>query len=291
MNKSEDQAASLRQSGLQGANSRKAVHCLTVASGKGGVGKTFFTVNLAIAFSQLNKKVLLVDADLGLANADILLGITPKLSLLDCMMQSTPLADVVLHTESGVDLLPASSGGVELLNVGEARMKLFIDELLSFAAGYDVLLFDCAAGIDSSVTAFIGAAPHTLILTTPQPTALMDAYALMKVIKRDNLSDKVSLVLNQTASAEQGSSVFNKLEIMSENYLKLDLEYCGSVANSKHVLNALRRKKPLLELFPEDPAAIDIKNIAMRLLKRQKGSVRLRNLNAQGLLDGILKKN
>ena len=151
-----DQANTLRQGTTSGHRkfSKKAVRCIAVASGKGGVGKTFFAVNTAVALQSMGKKVLLLDADLGLANADILLGSTPKVTLQDNIFSGVPLQEAVVKGPHNVDLLAASSGAGEMLEIGNSRMQMLIEDLLEFASNYDVLILDCAAGINDSVMAF-----------------------------------------------------------------------------------------------------------------------------------------
>jgi flagellar biosynthesis protein FlhG len=261
-----------------------------VASGKGGVGKTLISVNLALAFQRLGKRVLLVDADLGLANADIVLGVHPEHTLEDALFRGLELEQVVADSPYGVHLLAASSGARHMLALGEPRMRMFIDQLVEFAGRYDVLLFDCAAGINASVTAFIAAAPQTLLVATPQPTSLMDVYALMKVMHQGHLADRAGIVFNMLDDADRADHILQRLQDLSDTYLGLRLEYLGTVPRSDAVGRAIHARQPLLAYAEDDPASRRIADIAKAVLRRQTGSVRLGNLDARGLVRGILER-
>ena len=285
-----DQAASLRQhlAKKKSLKSKRAVCCIAVASGKGGVGKTFVSVNLAVAFAQLGKKVLLVDSDLGLANADIVLGVNPKFSLQDAIFKGKKLDEVVEKTPFGIDLLAASSGSKEMVSLGQARMGMFINELISFAANYDVVLFDCAAGIDHNVTAFIAATPQSVIVANPQPTSLMDVYALIKLIHQDDLSSDIGIVVNLADSQEQGEGVVKALNKVAEAYLSKSIDLLGVVKQSPKVTKALHMRKPFIEAFKEDDVSYDLRGIAGRILKKHAGSNSLASLDGEKLMKGLL---
>ena len=184
----QNQADGLRnaQNSSKQLRNKKALRCIAIASGKGGVGKTFVSVNTAIALAKLGNKVLLIDADLGLANVDILMGQNPEFTLQDAIFHGRPIKDIVQKTPFGVDFLAASSGERDMVNLGNARLNNTVHELFSFASDYDILLFDCGAGISQSVMSFIAAAPQTIIVMTMEPTSIMDAYALMKVQGKTN---------------------------------------------------------------------------------------------------------
>ena len=290
-----DQAASLRlrveqsPSRLASLQSKKAVCCISVASGKGGVGKTFVSSSLALAFASLNKRVLLVDADLGLANADIVLGVHTEMSIQDAVFKGIPLREVVTRTPYGLDLLAASSGAKEMVSLGDARMSMFIRDLVSFASEYDVLILDCAAGIDSSVTSFIAAAPQTLIVATSQPTSVMDVYALIKIIHQDNLSGNVGLVMNMVDSDEQGRKVSEALSHVTERYLSKPLDLMGIIPSSPNVSRALQTRKPFLVSFPDDPAAERVRGMAKSILQRQSAATRASSLDGAKLLNGLMR--
>lgn len=286
-----DQASALRSAVNQkrSLQARKSLCCFAVASGKGGVGKTFLCVNLAVAISALNKKTLIIDADLGLANADIAFGVDPSYSLQDAIFKGKALRDVVTRTPYGVDLLAASSGAREMVSLGQARLKLLIEELVSFAAEYDALIFDCAAGIDHNVTSFLGAVPQTVVVAAPQPASIMDAYALTKVIHQENLSKHISLVVNMATSEAEGERVRQTLDTVSKNYLSRDLDVLGVVPSTPGALAAIRARQPLVKRSPDDPAARAIREIAKKMVTRRTADTRLGDLDAQRLIAGLVK--
>jgi len=290
MASSNDQAASLRQhlANKKTIQSKRAVCCIAVASGKGGVGKTFVSVNMSVAFAQLGKRVLLVDSDLGLANADIVLGVNPKFSLQDAIFKGKKLDEVVEKTKYGVDLLAASSGSKEMVSLGQARMGMFIKELISFATNYDVVIFDCAAGIDHNVTAFIAATPQSVIVANPQPTSLMDVYALIKLIHQDNLSSDIGIVVNTADSEEQGAGVVKALNKVAEAYLSKSIDLLGVVQRTDKATKALHMRMPFIEAFKDDSVSEDIRKIAGRILKKQAGANSLDSLDGEKLLKGLL---
>lgn len=283
-----DQAASLRNARPRRLVGKKSLVCIAIASGKGGVGKTFVAVNLATALARLNHRVLLVDGDLGLANADIVLGVNPEYTLQDAFFLGRDIADVVTRTPYGVDLLAASSGSAEMVNMGGARVNSFVEGLIRFAAEYDVLLFDCASGIHASVMAFVGAAPRTIVVTTPQPTALMDAYALIKTIHQSDLAKDLSVVVNMAETDAQGEAVMRTLSQVVNNHLSMNLDLLGIIPATDLVPQAVRARQPVLAHAPESAPSRRVLEVAKRVIQKQQGRTRLDQLDAKGLVNGLL---
>ncbi|UDQ96634.1 MinD/ParA family protein [Lentisphaerota bacterium WC36G] len=289
-----DQAQSLRQRAKSNDDfnnlSKKAVKCIAIASGKGGVGKTLISVNLALSLStKYKKKVLLVDADLGLANADIVLGIEPKYSMQDCIFKGKPLSEVVIKTEHGLDLIAVSSGNKEMVSLGAARLEMFLKELINFAANYDIILFDCAAGIDNNVTSFIATAPQTIIVASTEPTSIMDVYALNKLIYRDNLSQNVGLIVNMADDKEHGYRVAKTLSSVSKKHLNVQVHLHGVISRSEAVHEAVCKRQPFYFSCKDQSIIEDIDNIAKDIILSHKSETKLHSLNTDKFIDGIIK--
>jgi flagellar biosynthesis protein FlhG len=284
-----NQADGLRNSGALPLNrvfNKKALRCIAIASGKGGVGKTFVSVNTAIALAQLGNKVLLIDADLGLANIDILMGANPEYTLQDAIFHGKSIKDIVCKTKYGVDFLPASSGEREMVNLGSVRLNNIVHELMSFASDYDVMIFDCGAGINQSVTSFIAAAPQTIIVMTMEPTSIMDAYALMKVARQDKLSENINIVLNMVRSDDQGNKVFKNLTRISENYLYSSVNLLGMIPYSPVVHRAVLNREPLIATDKDGEVSKRIMQIAGRIMGDP--AVAISEFNADAILKGIM---
>ncbi len=264
-----DQAQSLRSlaSLPRLANDeRHPVRCVAVSSGKGGVGKTFITVNLAHVFRRRGWRVLIVDADLGLANADIVLGASPTLTLQDAVFGGRTLQEVVCHTRWGIDLVAASAGSREMVMLGDARLRSLTEQLVAMAVDYDLLLFDCSSGIMPSVLCFIGAATHNVLVATPEPTSMMDAYALVKVMRQRRLASRVELVVNMTKHPEDARRVYNALSRVMTQFLGFQLHLLGTIPASPQVPRAIAAGRPLSDVDAGDPASIHLDSVAARLI-------------------------
>ncbi len=230
-----------------------------------------------------------MDADLGLANTDIVLGVNPTYTLQDCLFKGKDLNEVVTHTPYGIDLLTASSGTQEMVKLGEVRMTQFIDDLIRFAVNYDVLLFDCASGIDSSVTSFISAAPESIIISTSQPTSIMDVYALLKTIYQDNLCQNLNMIINMVQSDNQGQRIMNTLNHVTKHFLSESLELLGIIPISKQAERAVLSRKPMIIYDEDDPVSLRLKSIAKKILMTSDHASDISHINVKEIVNGMLK--
>jgi len=244
---------------------RRPLRVVAVASGKGGVGKTNVSANLAVAFGRQGRRVWLLDADLGLANVDVLFGLTPRLSLLDVLRADRSLADVVLDGPAGVRIIPAASGVEELTALGAADRLRLLGGIETLEPEPDVLLVDTAAGISSNVLFFTAAAADALIVVTPEPTALTDAYALMKILAERHGRREFLVVVNMAAGSADAHAAFARLARVADRFLHVRLEYQGWVPYDDAVARAVRAQRPVVLASPHSAASVAFAQLAHRL--------------------------
>lgn len=239
---------------------------IAVLSGKGGVGKTNLTLNLAFSLFESGFKTLLIDCDMGLANLDVMLGITPEGNLQDVLLGDAQI-DAVLHhiKPSGLDVLPAASGVPEMNDLNPDMRDLLVSRLSPLLANYDFIFMDIGAGISDTVQTFAGMAAMRIIVITPEPTSLTDSYALIKVLNKRFGLTEFRVVVNEVAQAKEAQGAYDKLAGACRHFLGIELKYLGSVRMDKKIPEAVCRQQPLMTYAPGSPAAQDIQAIAQRL--------------------------
>jgi flagellar biosynthesis protein FlhG len=262
-----DQAEKLRElMQNKNGNHRSATRIITVSSGKGGVGKTNIAINLALAYAEMGKKVTVMDADLGLANVNVVLGVIPKYNLYHVIRQQKKMKDIIMDTNFGIKIVAGASGFSKIANLSEDERNIFVRELDELANA-DIIIVDTGAGVSNNVISFIAAADDVIIVTTPEPTAITDAYGIIKIIATEieNLDLGLKLVVNRVGSVLEGKKVANRVISIASNFLNIKVDYLGFVYNDKLVHNAVIKQKPFFAMDPHSKASICIKHIISRL--------------------------
>lgn len=234
---------------------RPPVQVISVTSGKGGVGKTNVVANLGLALARAGKKVLVLDADLGLANLDVLLGLVPQWTIEHVLNGTKRLEDILLDGPSGIKILPASSGLPQLTALSEAQLLVLQDEIELLTQAFDVLLIDTAAGISSNVTFFASAAHEIIVVVSPEPTSLTDAYALMKVLSRRHREQRFRVLVNMAKHQREASHVFRKLDRAAERFLHLSLDAIGFIPQDDYLPLSVTEQRAVVDLFPKAPSS------------------------------------
>lgn len=245
----------------------KVPKVIAVSSGKGGVGKTNFVVNIATYISALGKKVLVIDADLGLANIDVLLGIAPKYNLRHVLMGQKRLSEIIINGPSGILILPASSGVRELTNLNNFQKIQMLSEIESLDIPLDIILIDTGAGISDNVLFFCGSAQETIVIVTSEPTSLADAYALIKILAKDFGKECFKVLVNMTRSEKEAFSTFRKLAIVTDKFLNLSIDYLGWLPYEPHVKDAIIAQKTFVSLYPNSPFTKRLYGLGEKLLE------------------------
>lgn len=245
------------------------IQSIAIASGKGGVGKTLFSVSLAHALSQLGYKILLFDGDLGLANVDIQLGLMPEKDLSNVISGKTSLVHAITHyKDGGFDILAGHSGSGSLAVLSAQKLAELKEDLFSISRSYDLLLIDLGAGVDRPVRQLSTAADAILVLTTEEPTALTDAYAFVKLTHTSHPDAKINIVINRAKSLKDGEKTYGVIQKSCQNFLHFTPELSGIIRDDPHVSDAIRHQTPLLRRHPDCVAAQDIKALANQLLQQ-----------------------
>lgn len=260
-----DQADTLRQM-LAPRRADEPIRVIAVTSGKGGVGKSHLSANLAVLAAQAGKRVLVVDGDLGLANVEILYGITPKYHLGDLLKEDMSLNDVLATGPYGVRVLSAGNGIQELTRLQDAQKMQLMRAFDELESAFDVVFFDTGAGIGDNVLFFAGGAQEALLVVTPEPTSLTDAYASVKALSQNAGVEHFGVVVNMARSDAAARDLFRRLCLVCSRFLSAKLRFVGHVPRDENIHRAVMAQRPLVEAFPQAPASRAMTTIADRVL-------------------------
>ena len=253
---------------------RQGTRIISVTSGKGGVGKTNVVANLALALCNMAKKVLIIDADLGLANMDVMLGLNPQYTINHVLTGEKRLEDVIMTAPGGFKLLPAASGIQELTELDSSQRLFLLNELDSLQDHFDVLLIDTGAGISSNVMYFNFAATEKVVVVSNEPTSLTDAYALIKVLNNKYQQKKFKVLVNAVRNAVEADRIYRNLSLVADKFLgSPSLDYLGWIPYDKLVPMAIRKQQTVLQIYPDTPASKSFMELARTLLSDDDGSV------------------
>lgn len=283
-----DQAAKLREIIRQSQATRqdvsaqappKKARVITVTSGKGGVGKSNISVNLAIQLQKQGKKVVIFDADFGLANVEVIFGILPKYNILDLIYQQMSIFDVLTEGPMGIRFLSAGSGMGHLMDLSLNQVEYLVKQVEILDQSADIIIIDTGAGINQAVLAFAMASDQVLLVTTPEPTAITDAYALMKSICKSpqfgQLQPRIQLIVNKSRSVRESQEVFDKLNKVSQRFLNLTLENLGYLPEDRALVDAVIERQPFSILYPKAPVTKGIEQMAARICLEDPAEVKI----------------
>lgn len=245
--------------------SNHPVQVIAVTGGKGGVGKTNVSINLSMALADMGRRVALLDADLGLANVDVLLGLTPKKNLADVLAGEASLMDIMVTAPPGIKIIPASSGTQKMVALTPQEHAGLIHAFSEIGEQIDVLVIDTAAGISDSVVSFVRAAQEVLIVVCDEPSSITDSYALMKLLNRDYGMDRFRVLANQTRSQQEGQNLYNKLVHVTERFLDVTMQYVGCIPFDEAVRKAVQKQKAVYMASPRSKASLGFKALANKV--------------------------
>lgn len=265
-----DQADKLREKVEMLKEQAPSSRVIAVTSGKGGVGKTSISVNLALQLREQGKKVVILDADFGLANVEIMLGIRPQYNLADLIYRNMSIEEIITEGPMGIGFISGGSGVQDLVNLDKDKLKKLIAKLVKLDSLYDVVIIDTGAGISDSVIEFVLSSPEVLLVVTPEPTSITDAYSLLKAVNRKkefNREQKsIKVITNRVENVEEGKEIFDKISIVVSKFLNIKMEYLGYIPLDKKIGEAVIEQRPISLSEPNSEPAIRIRSICNKLL-------------------------
>ena len=248
------------------------VRTIAVTSGKGGVGKTNIAANLAMIFRRYKKRVLLIDLDLGLANIDILLGLRPEYTLQDVIEGRKQMKDIILHGPDGIKFVPASSGIEELTSLSEKQKEALFKGFCDLDEELDIVIVDTGAGISSNVLSFVLASNEILLITTPEPTAITDAYAMIKALSRKKKDLNIKLLVNLSNSREEAELTMKKIASVTHRFLNINVQYLGYLLQDPNIPIAARLQRTFVKEYPNTTATSCLNNMVASFLNSDDGT-------------------
>lgn len=276
------------QSNLLGNVKKKTAKVITVTSGKGGVGKTNITINLALALSDQGLRVVILDADFGLANIDVLFGIVPQYTLVDVIHNRKNILEVLADGPKNIKFISGGSGVEELVKLDKTQIKRFVDNIALLDRLSDVIIIDTGAGLSDNVMSFVMAADEVLLVTTPEPTAITDAYALIKMISHRDKEKIIRVVVNRAENLNEANDILNKLSIVADKFLGLKLCPLGYILQDDTVIKAVKMQQPFSLSFPKSQATRLIRDISRKLVDKENGGQENANTGIKSFVNRLV---
>lgn len=276
-----DQAEQLRERLQRSKTQHRPTRIVAVTSGKGGVGKSNFTLNFALGLIEKGKKILIFDVDLGLANLDVLMGISARKNLLDLLQEGTRVWDIMEKGPNGLEFIAGGSGFTQILQLDEDKHAKIMRELEEIQGYADLVLLDTGAGISQESLRFMLASDEILLVTTPEPTSITDAYAVVKMLHSRNPAVVIKLIVNRASSAKEAKHTAEKLTLVAKQFLGLKLETIGYVLDDPNVSKSVKKQRPFLLEYPGTDSSRNIREVVETYLgssditfEREKGGLR-----------------
>ncbi|MBR2409990.1 MAG: MinD/ParA family protein [Lachnospiraceae bacterium] len=273
-----DQAEQLRKLVRKQERQQSAARVITVTSGKGGVGKTSIAVNLAIQMKRLGKRVIILDADFGLANIEVMLGIRPQYNLADLMFRGKSLTEIITQGPEGIGFISGGSGIQELARMTKEQVMYLTQKLVELDAMADIIIVDTGAGIADNVLEFVTASSEVLLVATPEPTSITDAYALLKALNRragfSREHTSIKMISNRVGSEAEGKNLYEKMSIVVDKFLNIQPEFLGIIPQDDSISKAVMVQKPITIAYPNSQAAKAMQLIAAKLCNGAETEVR-----------------
>ena len=267
---------------------KRSARVITVTSGKGGVGKTNITINLAIALSEQKQRVIILDADFGLANIDVLFGIIPQYTLLDVIKNKKNILEILTNGPRNTKFISGGSGVEDLIKLDQQQISKFIENMAMLDKLADIIIIDTGAGLSENVMSFIVAADEVLLVTTPEPTSITDAYALIKMVSNRDKEKKISVIVNKSESNAEANDVLNKLVLVAGKFLGISLEPAGYILHDESVVKAVKQQQPFSIMYPKSQAAKNIREISEKFMPRGSSSEMNQNSGIRGFLSRLV---
>lgn len=284
-----DQAQSLRNLVREHHDARlRTTKVITVTSGKGGVGKSNFTLNFALMLQARGYKVIVFDADIGLANIDVLMGISPKYNLYHLLKKEKTIWEIMHKGYNGLEFIAGGSGFSDLIRLSEEQLDYFTEQISQLHGHADFLIFDTGAGLSKETLKFILAAEETIVVTTPEPTAITDAYAIIKMVNNMQPGISFRLVVNRAVDPKEGKQTADKITLVAKQFLHMDIPTLGFVYDDANIPKAVKRQIPFTVAYPHSPASRNMMELADSFISGHAAAAQ-QSAGVKGFLNKMFK--